>query len=220
MSKRLVGLIVATVIIVVLLLAVFIGGLRLKKQDDNKTTVSAPITQTHQNSTEQRQPVNNNASNGDTSTNNSNFNSQTSTQSSPTSKPSSTPPQSKVSNNNDSKQTVQKVLEQSKQVKGNNTYSLPEGSVAMTPSNAELLDGVYEMNGIVESIGLVDDTNGIQSAYKVVIKIPMGDQTIFLDYVTTSNSLNVLKRGTAVAVQYQLTNTDKIVVKGLSLLNQ
>lgn len=207
MNKKVVGLIVATVVIVVLMLAVLVGGLRLRKDDVTKDSNERQTVQTEQKSSQQRSNVN-------SSSQNSQPESKNDTNSSQTGYSDQGEPKEGEQNSQNNKKLVEKVVKQSNKVGEDNTQT---DSVSLSPSDADLESNVYEMNGVVKDVSLVSDGNGIQSYYKVVIQIPMGSETINLNYITTSATSNVLKKGVPVIVSYQLTSDDKVVIKGISL---
>lgn len=199
MSKKVVGLIVTTVIIVILFLAVFIGNLRLQKKEQVEEATRTAVT-TQSNSTEQ-------------SNRNSNYSNPVKVEEKKKEEVDTTTKTETVDNT----KLVEQAVKQSNEVKSESKSS--SNNLTLEPSDAELEKTVYEMNGIVKKVELLSNSNGVQAQYKVSIEIQVGAESFDLDYFTTTNSLNALKEGVNVIVSYQLTTSKEIVIKSISLKN-
>ena len=198
MSKKVVGLIVTTVIIVVLFIAVFIGNLRLQKKDmvENERT-EVTTTENSQQPTSRE----------------SNYSKPVTVKEEKQTEVDTTTKTEQVDNT----KLVEQAVKQSNEVKSESGNK--DTNLTLVPLNSELEKTVYEMNGVVKKVELLSNNNGVQAQYKVDIEIQVGAESFDLDYFTTTNSLNALKEGVNVIVSYQLTTSKEIVIKSISLKN-
>lgn len=206
MDKRVVGLIVSVGVVILLIIMVTVGNLTLRKSDGNNVEQSqtrTAVSQTNQNSAQQQTNVSNNP-----------------VKESPQEKTASDSSSNLNSNNSNkepSETLVKKVVEQSQKV--SEGFTVTDDSLVLNPSQGVLGEDLYEVKGVVRKLELLESNNEIQAQYRADIEIKLGNTSINLDYFTTVNSIKSLQPDTEVLVKYQLTDTEKLVIKGLSLVN-
>lgn len=204
MSKKVVGLIVTSVIVAILFLAVLIGGARLEKSNTPQQGVQQRQTTTSRNNTQQNITDSNYRESEGSVKDSESSSAQTETKEL----------NKEVSANQKGQQLVEQAVKESKQV---NTSQTEDPRLLFEKSEAKLQESVYEMNGTVTSIELLSSNNGVQAQYKVGIEIRVGSETFTLDYFTTIKSITALKNGIDVIVEYQITTDKEIVIRSIRL---
>lgn len=203
MNKKLVGIIVAGAVILLIIIGVSVGKLTLQKDGDEQPRSERVVAKSEP-SSNSRQPSSNTAS-GSSSSNN--------TQGNPK-------PSTKTSDSDSKKQVsredlVKKAVENSSKVSDDSEVT--DDSLVLNPSPSKLLDDVYELGGVVQTLELLKSNNGVQSQYKAEIKVDLGGSSFTLDYFTTSGTTGALEEGTKVVIKYQLTEDNTLVIRGISL---